>query len=324
MIPRRQGSSRGGRRVPVQQRLQGWILAHLQAFFFSLGHFSRAPGNSLMTAAVIGISIALPAGLYTVIDNARQLSGAWGLSNQVSVYLHSGIPAEDVQHLAVELTDWPGILTIGLISPQQALAEYRKATGDTRVLDLLDGNPLPAVLQITPVSAVSDGVGMERLRQRLARLPEVEIVQSDVQWARRLSAILAIIQRSILIIASILALAVLLIVGNTIRLAISQRRDEIEIGKLFGATNAFIRRPFLYSGLFYGLAGSLIAWLLINLGLLLLRAPVSELVSLYQGHFELQGLGVGASLVLLLTGASLGLGGSWFAVHRYLRQLDRH
>jgi len=300
------------------------MLAHLQAFFFSLGHFSRSPGNSLMTAAVIGISIALPAGLYTVIDNVRQLTGTWGLSNQVSVYLHAGLPVTDAQRLADELQDWPGILTVGLITPQQALAEYRKATGDTRVLDLLDENPLPTVLQITPVSTGSDSAGMERLRQRLAALPEVEIAQSDVQWARRLYAILAIIQRSILIIASILALAVLLIVGNTIRLAISQRRDEIEIGKLFGATNAFIRRPFLYSGLFYGLTGSLIAWLLISLGLLLLRAPVTELVSLYQGHFQLQGLGVWASLVLLLAGASLGLGGSWIAVHRYLRQLDRH
>ncbi len=324
MMPRRQGSSRGGRRLPARQRLQAWVLAHLQAFFFSLGHFSRAPGNSLMTAAVIGISIALPAGLYTVVDNVRQLTGSWGLSNQLSVYLRNTVPLSDAQRLARDLQSWPEVLHVELISPEQALAEYREATGDSQVLDLLDENPLPPVLQLTPAVSDQDSGSMARLQQRLTELPEVELAQTDVQWARRLSAILAIIQRSILIIASILALAVLLIVGNTIRLAISQRRDEIEIGKLFGATNAFIRRPFLYSGMFYGLAGSLIAWLLISLGLLLLQKPVAQLALLYQSHIELHGLGPWASLLLLLSGILLGLGGSWLAVHRYLRQLDSH
>ncbi len=324
MTARGQGSSLGDRRTPARQRLRGWILAHLQAFFFSLGHFSRSPGNSLMTASVIGISIALPAGLYTVVDNVHQLTGAWGLSKQVSVYLRAGLPAATATRLAKDLRTWPGILDVDLITPRQALAEYRRATGDGHILDLLDENPMPAVLLLTPVPSGRDGADITRLHQRLAALPDVDIVQSDVQWVRRLNAILAIVQRAILIIAAVLALAVVLIVGNTIRLAISQRRDEIEIGRLFGATNAFIRRPFLYSGLFYGLAGALIAWMLITLGLVLLRAPVAELIRLYQGHFELQGLGIGAILVLMLTGAILGLGGSWIAVHRYLRQLDHH
>jgi cell division transport system permease protein len=153
-------------------------------------------------------------------------------------------------------------------------------------------------------------------------LPQIDQAVLDLEWVQRLYSMMALGKRLVIALAALLALGVLLVVGNTIRLAIESRRDEIVIVKLVGGTNAFVRRPFLYTGLWYGLGGGILAWLIIGFGLFWLSSPVAELAGLYRSQFELQGLGIGDSLMMWLCGGLLGLAGAWLAVSRHLGAIE--
>jgi cell division transport system permease protein len=212
--------------------------------------------------------------------------------------------------------------TTRVIGRQEALAEFRRLSGFGEALDLLGENPLPVVLLLQPSQRASTPEGAAALADRLGKLPEVDMAQLDLEWVRRLHAMTRTAERGIWVLVTLLSLAVLLIVGNTIRLEINNRRQEIEITKLVGATNAFIRRPFLYDGLWYGILGGLIAWLLITLSLLLLQGPVADLAGLYDSQFDLAGLSLGGSLVVLGGSGLLGLAGAWLAVGRHLAAIE--
>lgn len=209
-----------------------------------------------------------------------------------------------------------------LISREAALKEFQELSGFRAALKALVENPLPTVIVVQPGPQWITDDRAQNLLEKLARRPEVEAAQFDLQWVKRLQAIMAIVERGVLVLALFLSLAVLLIVGNTIRLGILNRREEIEISKLFGATNAFIRRPFLYTGFWYGLLGGVIAWFLVSGSFELLRGPVQGLAELYAGGFTLSGLGFEATLILLGSGALLGLFGSWVAVGRHLGEIE--
>ncbi len=314
--PSQQSTRRSGRFF-----LMPWLLSHAQSLFYSLGYIYRNPANNLMTAAVIGISLALPFGLYLILDNARQVGEGWQDSPRISVFLKSDVNQRQAEQLALDLGKLSRISHVELINPDEALAEFRDSSGFGQALNALDSNPLPYVLSVQPAFLLADN-DASKLLDNLSHRTEVELAQYDQAWVQRLQAIMVITQRGVVILSCMLAVAVLLIVGNTIRLGIHNRREEIEIGKLFGATDGFIRRPFLYTGLFYGLTGSLLAWLLITLCFRLIRDPVSHLSSLYHSSFQLQGLDLLSSLLLLLVGLGLGLAGSWLAVRRYLKQLE--
>jgi cell division transport system permease protein len=288
----------------------------------SLGRLSRAPLATLMTAAVIGIAIALPGGLHTLVSNVRSLSGAWDGSASLSLFLTPKVDEAGARDLAQRLGAWPEVGTTRVIGRDEALAEFRRLSGFGEALDLLGENPLPVVLLLQPSRAAGTPEGAAALAERLGRLPEVEMAQLDLEWVRRLHAMTRTAERGIWVLVALLSLAVLLIVGNTIRLEINNRRPEIEITKLVGATNAFIRRPFLYDGLWYGLLGGLIAWLLISISLLLLQGPVAELAGLYDSQFDLAGLSFGGSLVVLGGSGLLGLAGAWLAVGRHLAAIE--
>jgi cell division transport system permease protein len=302
--------------------LQTWLLRHLQVALNSLGRLYRTPLASLMTAAVIGIALALPTGLYLLTYNLKDLAGHWDGGADLSLFLRHTTSPEAVLALQHTLAGWPEIDQITLITPQQALAEFRELSGFGDVLDTLEQNPLPAVLALKPAASASDATSAAALRTRLQALPEVELAQLDLQWVKRFHAIIAIIQRSILILSGLLALAVLLITGNTIRLEIQNRSEEIEVTKLIGATSAFIRRPFLYSGLWYGSSGAALAALLVELTFLQLRGPVSQLAGLYQSSFGLHNLSVGEALLLIISGGLLGLLGAWLAVGRHMAAIE--
>jgi cell division transport system permease protein len=299
-----------------------WLTRHAQVSLSSLGRLYRAPLASLMTAAVIGIALALPAGLYLLTANLQELSSRWDGSANFSLFLKQNLSMEQAQLLAKRLSDWPEIANLHLITPDEALAEFRELSGFGETLDALDENPLPTVLAIKPAPRYSDAGSASVLLQRLQTLSEVELAQLDLQWVKRFNAIVDIVRRSIWILAALLGLAVLLIVGNTIRLEIQNRRSEIEITKLIGATDAFIRRPFLYAGFWYGLAGAILALLLINLSLVQLHGPVRQLASLYQSGFRLQALSGGEALGLLTIGILLGLVGARLAVGRHLARIE--
>lgn len=302
--------------------LHVYLLRHAQVALNSLGRLYRAPAASLMTAAVIGIALALPSGLYLLTGNLQRLSTQWDGGANLSVFLQQNVSIKQAQALKTKLQGWPEVEQLQLITPQEALAEFRQLSGFGDALDVLDENPLPVVLALKPVTSASDADSAARLLERLQKLPEVELAQLDLQWVKRFNAIVDIVRRSIWVMASLLGLAVLLITGNTIRLEIQNRRDEIEITKLIGATSAFIRRPFLYGGLWYGISGAILAALLVELAFLQLREPVRQLAGLYQSGFSLQTLSLSEAMSLLLAGALLGLLGAWLAVGRHLAAIE--
>lgn len=307
-------------------RLAVYLLRHLQVFFYSLGQLWRTPLSTLMTAAVIGIALSLPAGLQVLLSNAQHLSQGWNGAAQISLFLKSGVNAGQARALARQLRRRTGITHVQYISKAEALAEFKRLSGFGAALTALDSNPLPAVLVIHPtLSSPSGTTGIHSTRNllaRLRRLPQVDIAQLDMQWVKRLYAILDIVHRGVLLLAALLALAVILIVGNTIRLAIQSRREEIVVIKLIGGTDAFIRRPFLYTGFWYGLFGGIIAYVLIALALFALDEPVRQLAGLYGSGFQLHALGAGTSMTLLSGSILLGLLGSWIAVGRHLRAIE--
>ena len=299
-----------------------WLRRHAQVSLESLGRLSRNLVASLMTAAVIGIALALPAGLYVLLDNLHRLSGSWDGQAGLSVFLKPEIPEPAARQLAGTLQDWPEVATVTLVTPAEALEEFGRHTGFADVLDSLDENPLPTVLLVTPSGAHTGPTAAGVLQQRLQGLPETDQAQLDLQWVQRLSSILAIAKRGVLVVSCLLALAVLLVVGNTIRLEIQNRRNEIVVTKLIGATNGFIRRPFLYSGVWYGIFGAIIAWLMVEAGFFILAEPVQRLAGLYQSDFHLVTLPLLLLLVLLAGGVLLGLLGSWLAVGRHLDDIE--
>ncbi len=318
----RSASTAAIRRPRGKGRLRGYFKGHLQALFLSLGRVSRNPLSSLMTIAVIGIALALPAGLHVALKNVQGVSAGWEDAVQISLFLNQGVEAAEVTRIVEQISAMPAIEAVVHVTPQQALEEFRQYSGFGEALDALDENPLPNVLLVRPTSAASEPLMVEPLLHELRSLSAVEMAQLDMEWLKRLYAIMAIGERAVLVLAALLALAVLLIVGNTIRLAIQNRRDEIEVQKLIGATDAFIRRPFLYSGLWHGLLGAVMAWLLVTLSLWLLHGPVQRLSLLYNSNFSLGSLEPVAVLVVLAVGGLLGLLGAWLAVGRHLQDIE--
>ena len=310
----------GGRSSTASSGVSAWFSHHIYVFFFSLGQVSRNPLATLMTASVIGIALALPTGLYLLMENARSVSQGWDGVMQISLYLKHEISDEQARQFSIKLQRHPDIKQLRLMTRKQALEEYKQLSGFSEALNMLVENPLPAVVVIRP--RLSTPEAGQALLAQLNQRPEVDIAQFDQRWLKRLFAIMDIIRRGVLILAILLALAVLLIIGNTIRLSIQSRREEIEVNKLFGATDRFIRRPFLYSGWWYGFLGSLFAWGLISYALHLLDEPTRKLSSLYFSQYNLISLDFQASAILLLTGPVLGLLGAGLAVGRHLRSIQ--
>jgi cell division transport system permease protein len=299
-----------------------YALRHAQVAVDSLGRLYRNRVASLMTAAVIGIALAMPAGLYVLLENLDRLSGAWNGQTSLSVFLKDTVTTDSARKLADAVRAWPEIASVTLVTPEQALEEFSRHSGFADALGTLEENPLPAVLLAIPVATHADPLSAGLLREKFRALKETELAQLDLQWVHRLTAMLEIARRGVLVISVLLALAVLLVVGNTIRLEIQNRHNEIVVIKLIGATDGFVRRPFLYSGIWYGVLGALIAWLLVILGFQVLAGPVRHLAGLYQSSFSLQTLPLVLLLVLLAGGCLLGLLGSWLAVGRHLGAIE--
>lgn len=309
-------------RYNLRRAFVAWLTQHGQACHFSLAQLMNNPLNSLLTTAVVGIALSLPAGFYILLENCQRVARNWDNSAEISLFLKLDVDEKISLELAEEIRQFEGIAGVKYISREAALQEFQQQSGFGEAVEALDENPLPPILLLLPEIHAMSSVDNEKLMQRLRALPEVDTAQFDRQWIQRLFAIIEIIKQAVIVLALLLALAVLLIVGNTIRLAIFNRRTEIEVNKLFGATEAFIQRPFLYSGLFHGLGGSLMAWGLLSLALYLMNNPVLRLASLYSSDFSLSGLSPTELLLFCTGGASLGLLGSWVSVKRHVRDIE--
>lgn len=314
------------RKTPAKQKPRGKVNAyftrHLWVLVSSLGQLWRTPFATFMTAAVIGIALALPAGMHVLLQNVQQLSTGWEGTAQMSLFLKPGVPEARIRSLQKDISRWEGVAEVHYISREQALAEFRELSGFGEALDTLDENPLPAVLVLRPTLAQAQPAKMQRLLERVQKLDPVDLAQLDMEWVQRLSGIIEVGQRAVLLLGALLGLAILLVVGNTIRLTILNRSQEIVVTKLIGATNGFIRRPFLYTGFWYGLMGAILAWVLVGLLIGLLSDPVSRLSFLYNSQFSLGGLDLQTVGILLAAGIFLGLAGSWLAVGRHLQDIE--
>ena len=302
--------------------LSRYFASHAQNLVAALGRLVRQPVSTLLTVAVIGIALALPASLRVLVNNARNLSGSWESAVDFTVYLELDVDEQRARQLAEDIGGRPDVAGVELITSTAALEEFRNYSGFGDALQALDSNPLPHALVVRPDGSGGDPETINTLAAELENLGDTAFVQLDTAWVERFRAILDIARRSVDIATVLLALAVIIVIGNTIRLEINNRRQEIEIAKLFGATDAFIRRPFLYSGLLYGILGGVIAWILVWVGFLLLGEPIEGLTALYSGDYRLRGLGVAASAALLGGGALLGLLGSWLSVGRHLAAIE--
>lgn len=301
--------------------LSSWLLRHLSTAVAALGRLTRQPFASLMTILVIAVTLALPAAMHLVIKNAQSLSASWDNALDFSVYLNPDVSLEQARRLAGIVAQRADVEAVTLISADDALAEFRESSGFGDALDHLTVNPLPHTLVVRPAASNTE-VSMGLLNEELGNLPEADFVQVDTEWVQRFHAILDILERAIMMGAGLLGAAILVIIGNTIRLDIQNRRDEIEVTKLIGASNSFVRRPFLYSGFWYGLSGGVLALALVSYGLYALKDPVARLSGLYESSFIVLSLDVRESLLIVGTGVALGLAGSWIAATRHMRRIE--
>lgn len=319
-VKRQNSEGASEHKVQTNQKMSSWLRHHRLMATDSLWRVVRTPFASLMTWAVLAIAMALPASLYIFLNNAQMVTSNWDGAAQMSLFLKIEVSEQNAESLADSLRQRDDIASVQYISREQALGEFKEFSGFGEALDYLDGNPLPSVLVVRPAAGQVNQ--QEQLLNELQSLQEVDEAQLDLAWVKRLYYIMELAQRAVSALAILLGIAVLLVVGNTIRLAIENRRDEIVIVKLVGGTNAFVRRPFLYTGIWYGLGGGIMAWMIINLSLIWLAGPVRALASVYSSSFELVGLGMSDSILLILSGTLLGWLGAWVAVGRHLGDIE--
>ncbi len=298
-----------------------WFGRHVTDARASASRIVRQPFASLMIVLVIGVTLALPAALNLLVKNAAAISGGWDNALDFSVFLDRGLSRDEAERLAELIRQRADVAAVTLISADEALAEFKARSGFGDAIDELDENPLPHTIVVRP-SPANTSVSMGLLREELSNLPETDVVQVDTEWVQRFHAILDIVRQAILIGSVLLGIAIVVIIGNTIRLDIQNRRDEIEVTKLIGASNAFVRRPFLWTGFWYGLFGGLLAIGLVSYGIFLLEPPMRTLAGLYGSGadvlaFELEEIGI-----IVGVGVGLGLVGSWVAAARHMRRIE--
>lgn len=301
--------------------MAAYFLHHMQSLVFSLGKIYHSPTTTIMTVAVIGITLSLPGGFYLFLKNIDAMSGDFRSSSQISLYLDIEMDEKKARAMERQVADMPDVADTRFVSKGESLEAFRQTSGFGKSIDTLSSNPLPHTIIVEPSSS-ADTFAVKNLLNLLQTLPGVEIAKLDTEWLERLYTILEIARRSVAIITILFGFAVLLIIGNTIRLDIQNRYQEIIVTKLIGATNAFIRRPFLYGGLWYGLLGGVISWFIVEIGYLAISGPLNRLNLLYQADLVLITFSFQDFIVLISSSTLLGLTGSWIAVARHLNQIE--
>jgi cell division transport system permease protein len=302
--------------------MKQWFERHAQTLVGSLGRLFRHPFATLLTVLVIGVALALPACLHVLVQNVRTASGGWSNALDISIYMKPGASLDTARRVADRIRQRRDVDEVQLIEADAALEEFRRSSGFGAALDALKQNPLPHALVVRPDAEYRDAGHVQTLLGDLRKLDGVDIVQLDTEWVSRFNAILDVVRRGVFLAAGLFALGILVIVGNTIRLDIENHRDEIEVTKLVGGSDGFVRRPFLYNGVWYGLAGGLVAGVIVLVVVAVLSTPVQRIAGLYGSAFHLRGVGVEGWLALLLGGAVLGWLGSFIVATRELREIE--
>lgn len=297
-----------------------WLFAHLDAFRDSVRRLVQQPFATMLNVIVFGIALALPCGFYVGLDNLERFSRQLTGEPQLSLFLTVKASSDDADGIRERLQHHPAVGRFRFVHRDEALAELQRASGLSDVLAELDGNPLPHAFVVTGKSASPEV--LEALRSEAAGWPRVEHVQLDSDWARKLDAALRIGKLIVSLLGILLAIALVAVTFNTIRLQILTRRDEIEVSKLIGATNGFIRRPFLYFGSLQGVLGGAAAWLIVATAVKVLNIELSDLVDLFGLSPRLGTMSLPQTMALLAIAALLGWIGAWMSVSRHLWQID--
>jgi cell division transport system permease protein len=303
-------------------KFDAYFAHHSTSAIDSLMRLFATPFQSLMTWLVIAIAVAIPAALYIGFANLQHLGENWEGSSQVSVFLRPETSDAKAEEMRSKLAARADIAKVVYVSPAQGLAEFKAQSGLGEVVDSLEKNPLPGTLLVTPRLQNGSDAAITSLEQSLIADPAVADVRLDMQWVKRLQQLMVLGKKLVFGLGGLLALGVLLVIGNTIRLSIENRRDEILVVKLVGGTDAYVARPFLYTGLWYGIGGGLLALVVLGIGFFWMSSTVDQLAGLYQSNFRLQGLGVFGSMQLVLLAGLTGLLGAWIAVVRHLIQIQ--
>jgi cell division transport system permease protein len=312
-------SRRGGyESLPGAAGLRAWARRHAFSLLSSLGSLTRQPIASSMTVIVLGVALTLPTALHVTLDNIERISDNWERLDTLSVFLKPDTGADDAMRLASRYGSWQEISAVDPVSPDAGLAELSGQLDMGDLAEQIENNPLPWVLEITPASDTS----VATLVNRLERESEVDLVVVDLQWLERLDALVDLIGQLVVLLALLFAVGVAFIIANTIRMDIQNRREEIEVMALVGATAGFIRRPFLYTGLWYGLLGGSLAWILVRTGLFALSGPITRLSGTYHTDFQLHAPTPEITLLLILGSGLFGVLGSWLVVGQHLRRIN--
>ena len=304
----RQTKTAGGNFV---DKLHAYRDLHAHALFSSLGRLVASPFASIMTIGVLAIAISLASGFYVLVENFQQLTSNLETSNEISLFLRDDVSDAHANKLASSIKQNASVQDVKLITREQALAEFQTYSGFGAAINELEKNPLPVVLEVLPKNTLEDKQGLESLLKSFQQSPEVDIAQMDLQWVERLQSIMAVARLFATLLNVMLGGAVLFIIGNTIRLELHNRRDEVVIAKLVGATNSFIRRPFLYTGFWIGFISGVSAWFIVTALMLILRQPIEKLSELYEGGFHMLFLSFTETLALIAISSALGVLGSW-------------
>ncbi len=297
---------------------RAWREQHLYSLFSSLGRLASRPLATALTLTVMSLAMALPLLFWLLLDNARDLGGRVEDERAVSVFLKPDLDASSVQVLARNVRERTDVAAVEVKTPEQGLAEFRDQSGFADALKVLHYNPLPAVLIVTLRGETSAVDMAPALVTELETNPAVDLVQYDAQWRQRMNAILVLATRAAAVLATLLALAALLVVGNTVRLDIQGRSDEIAVMQLLGANDGFVRRPFLYTGFWYGTFAGMLTLVLIGTVEWTLAAPLAQLAASYEHRFDVHGLALSGMGAVLGAGALLGWLGAWLAASRHI------
>ncbi len=310
--------------VSLSQRIYRYFLAHIMAFKISFRNLSATPFATLLTMAAIGVCISLPVGLYVIIKNAQHFSQKWDEGSALSLYIEPKATTKQIDALVAKIKAYPFVEKTNFISPDEALTEFQETSGLKDTLALLPENPLPGVINIQINTELSSLDEIQRMKESLEKQAFVKQAVFDYAWVTKLNAALAFCKALTHCLYLIIGLGVMLMVGNTIRLALERHRDEIEVLNLIGATTAFIRRPFLYRGILYGLLGGIIAAVVITQVISVLEKQAFTLENLFQGVFLLENLSFYDTVLLLAASACLGWLGAGIAFAQQHRLIDRH
>ena len=302
-------------------RLLAYFYIHAQVLFSSLGRLVRTPFTLAMTVAVMAIAVTLAAIFYLFVGNMQKLTGNLQETNQISLYLKADVSLQSAEKLASEIRARDGIAKVTVIGKEQGMTEFKAYSGFGDTLNMLDNNPLPIVLQVLPATTLSDLIKLRQITRNLSKPPQVDLVRMDMEWVKRLQSIVQFIQRGVFLLSILLGLAVLFITGNTIRLELQSRHDEILVLKLVGATYSFIQRPFLYTGFWLGFISGIVAWVLVVIIVLILDGPIDSLSMLYNSSFEVSFLSFMDTMGLLFISSFLGVLGAWGVLKYQILQI---